>query len=60
MGKVTSSFQELHDWLRDNRPDILEWCKDQARWHQVPLGAIITQKEDRIRAMMQQSLRRKT
>ena len=59
MGKVTPHFQELYDWLRDNRPDILEWCKDQARWHKVPLAAIITWEEGSIREMMQQPPRRK-
>jgi len=59
MGKVTSSFQELHDWLKDNRPDILWLYKDWARCYQVPLGTIITWQEDRIREMMQQPQRRK-
>lgn len=60
MGKVTSSFQELHDWLRDNRPNILWMYKDWARLYQDPLGTIITCEEDRIREMMQQQPRRKT
>ena len=59
MGKVTSNFQELHDWLICNRPDILKLYKDWARLYQVPLGEIITWKEDRIREMMQKTPRRK-
>jgi len=60
MGRVTSSFQELHDWLKDNRPDILKLYKDWARWYQVPLGTIITWKEDSILEMRKVPPRRKT
>lgn len=53
MGKVTPNFQELYDWLKENRPDILDWCKYSARWYRCPIGAIITRKEDAIRRMME-------
>ena len=52
MGTVTPNFRELYDWLKENRPDILEWCIDQARWQHCPIVAIITWKEGAIREMM--------
>jgi hypothetical protein len=55
MGKVTPNFQELHDWLKDNRPDFLEWCKDYARCHHCPLGAVITWQEGYIHEMIGKS-----
>ena len=53
MSTVTPNFHELHDWLKENRPDIYEWCKDQARWQRCPIEAIIAWKEDAIRRMME-------
>ena len=60
MGKVTPSFQELYDWLKENRPNIFEWCKDQARWQHCQIGAIITWKEDAIRRMMEKPPKEET
>ena len=60
MGKITPSFQELYDWLKENRPDIFEWCKDQAIWQHCPIGAIITWKEGAIRRMMEKPPKEKT
>ena len=52
MGTVSPNFSELYDWLKENRQDILERCKDQARLQRCTLGSIITWKEDAIREMM--------
>ena len=60
MGTVTPHFRELYDWLKTYRPDYLEWCKDYARCHVCPLGAVITWKEDTIRSMMEEPLKEKT
>ena len=53
--RITPNFRELYDWLKENRPDVLEWCKEQARWQQTPIGAIITWKEEQIRELMKKS-----
>lgn len=50
--RISPHSRELYNWLKENRPDILEWCKEQARWQQTPIGAIITWKEDAIRELM--------
>lgn len=55
ISRISQHFRELYDWLKENRPDILEWCKEQARWQQTPIGAIITWKEEEIREMMKKS-----
>lgn len=43
----------MYDYLKENRPDVLEWCKEQARWHRCPIGAIFTWKEEAIKRLME-------
>ena len=52
MGTVTPNFSELYEWLKENRHDFLEWCKDYAQCHCCTIGAVITWKEHAIREMM--------
>ncbi len=52
MAAITKNFRELYDWLKTYHPDYLEWCKDYARCHVCPLGAVITWEEGTIREMM--------
>ena len=52
MGTVTKDFREMYDYLQANRPDVLEWCKEMAKWHRIPLGAVFTFKEEQIKSLM--------
>ena len=45
---ISKNFGTMYDFLAREYPDVLDWCKDQARWHRCPLGAILTWKEDAI------------
>ena len=49
---ISKNFETMYDFLACEYPDVLDWCKDQARWHKCPLGAILTWKEDAIMRLM--------
>ena len=52
---ISKNFRTMYDFLANEHPDVLEWCKDQARWHRCPLGATLTWKEDAIMRLIERS-----
>lgn len=56
--EVTKDFRAMYDYLQENRPDILDWCRKQARWHRCTLGAIFTWKEEAIKHIMEKEERK--
>lgn len=55
---ISKNFRTMYDYLANEHPDILEWCKDQARWHRRPIGTILTWKEDAIMRLIDKKKQR--
>ncbi len=55
MGKITSNFRELYDYLASEHPSILEQYKQMARVYRVPIGKIITENEGYIQTLAMNS-----